>query len=114
GGAIYDAVVVLSDSRKWHHFAFEGKRGDLGRRHYSKLMAGNTFLSYRRDDDPAGAARICDALAGKFGKSSIFMDVDKLLAGQRFDMNCQKRLLPATSWSSLSARVGWSCSRPGN
>jgi hypothetical protein len=47
-------------------------------------MPSKIFVSYRRDDDPNGAARIRDALAARFGKASIFMDVDNLLAGQRF------------------------------
>ena len=48
-------------------------------------MPTKIFISYRRDDDPAAAARVCDGLARRFGKSNLFMDVDNLLAGQRFD-----------------------------
>ena len=48
-------------------------------------MAGKVFISYRRDDDPSAAARVRDALAARFGKSSLFMDVDSLSAGQRFE-----------------------------
>jgi hypothetical protein len=48
-------------------------------------MAGKIFISYRRDDDPAAAARVRDGLAGRFGKANLFIDVDDLLAGQRFD-----------------------------
>src|SRR5262245_33936281 len=48
-------------------------------------MPCKIFVSYRRDDDPNGAARIRDALKAKFGRSSVFMDVDDLLAGLRFD-----------------------------
>ena len=55
-------------------------------------MSGKIFVSYRRDDDPNGAARVRDALAAKFGKSSIFMDVDNLLAGLRFDDELTKAL----------------------
>ena len=50
------------------------------------------FVSYRRDDDPNGAARVRDALAAKFGTSNIFMDVDNLLAGLRFDEELAKAL----------------------
>jgi len=35
------------------------------------------FVSYRRDDVPGDARSIRDALAARFGKTSIFMDVDK-------------------------------------
>lgn len=48
-------------------------------------MVGKIFVNYRRDDDPNGAARVRDGLADAFGAANIFMDVDNLLAGQRFD-----------------------------
>ncbi len=50
------------------------------------------FVSYRRDDDPSAAARVRDALAARFGKANIFMDVDNLLAGLRFDDELSKAL----------------------
>ncbi len=50
------------------------------------------FVSYRRDDDPSAAARVRDALAARFGKANIFMDVDNLLAGLRFDEELAKAL----------------------
>jgi TIR domain len=50
------------------------------------------FVSYRRDDDPNGAARIRDALTAEFSRSSVFMDVDDLLAGLRFDQELAKAL----------------------
>lgn len=53
---------------------------------------GKIFISYRRDDDPNGAARVRDSLAARFGKSAIFMDVDNLLAGQKFDAELSKAL----------------------
>lgn len=56
-------------------------------------MGGKLFISYRRDDDPSAAARVRDGLVSKFGKSSVFMDVDNLLAGQRFDDELEKALL---------------------
>ena len=55
-------------------------------------MPGKIFVSYRRDDDPNGAARIRDALTAKFGRQSVFMDVDDLLAGLRFDEELAKAL----------------------
>lgn len=55
-------------------------------------MPSKIFVNYRRDDDPNGAARVCDGLAAKFGKASVFMDVDNLLAGQRFDEELAKAL----------------------
>jgi formylglycine-generating enzyme required for sulfatase activity len=55
-------------------------------------VAAKIFISYRRDDDPNGAARVRDGLAAKFGKTNLFMDVDNLLAGQRFDEELGKAL----------------------
>ncbi len=55
-------------------------------------MPGKIFISYRRDDDPAFAARVRDGLAAKFGQAALFMDVDNLLAGQRFDDELAKAL----------------------
>ena len=53
-------------------------RGTAGRG-----MSGKIFINYRRDDERAVAARIRDRLAGVFGSSNVFMDVDNLMAGQR-------------------------------
>jgi TPR repeat protein len=53
---------------------------------------GKIFISYRRDDAPGDARGIRDRLAGKFGKANVFMDVDNLLAGQRFDRELEKAL----------------------
>lgn len=55
-------------------------------------MSGKIFINYRRDDDPNGAARVRDGLTAKFGRNSVFMDVDNLLAGQRFDEELAKAL----------------------
>jgi hypothetical protein len=55
-------------------------------------MAGKIFISYRRDDDAAAAARVSDGLVSRFGKAKLFLDVDNLLAGQRFDEELAKAL----------------------
>jgi hypothetical protein len=55
-------------------------------------VTSQIFINYRRDDDPSAAARVRDALEAAFGSSSIFMDVDNLLAGQRFDEQLGKAL----------------------
>lgn len=55
-------------------------------------MAGKIFINYRRDDTRSDAARIRDRLAGTFGEANVFMDVDNLLAGQRFDKELEKAL----------------------
>jgi TIR domain len=48
-------------------------------------MPGKIFVNYRRDDAKDMAARVRDRLAQTFGGARVFMDVDNLLAGQRFD-----------------------------
>ena len=55
-------------------------------------MPGKIFVNYRRDDERAFAARIRDRLAAAFGIPHVFMDVDNLLAGQRFDKELEKAL----------------------
>jgi hypothetical protein len=53
---------------------------------------GKLFISYRREDAPGDARGICDRLGRAFGRANVFMDVDNLLAGQRFDRELDKGL----------------------
>ena len=55
-------------------------------------MAGKIFINYRRDDASASARNIYDRLSHAFGKRSVFMDVDRLKPGQRFDEELDKAL----------------------
>jgi TIR domain len=55
-------------------------------------MPNKIFVNYRREDVRAEAARVRDRLAGTFGAASVFMDVDNLLAGQRFDKQLERAL----------------------
>ena len=55
-------------------------------------MPGKIFVNYRRDDERLIAARIRDQLAQTFGDANVFMDIDNLLAGQRFDIELEKAL----------------------
>ena len=55
-------------------------------------MTAKIFVNYRRDDVPGDARGVRDGLAAKFGKANVFMDVDNLLAGQRFDIELAKAL----------------------
>jgi hypothetical protein len=57
-----------------------------------QTTAGKIFISYRRDDDPSAAGRVSDGLASRFGQANLFIDVDNLLAGQRFDVELAKAL----------------------
>lgn len=55
-------------------------------------MAAKIFINYRRDDVPGDARNIRDSLFKAFGKPHVFMDVDNLFAGQRFDKELAKAL----------------------
>lgn len=55
-------------------------------------QAKKIFISYRRDDAPGEARSIRDRLAAEFGPGSVFMDVDNLVAGQRFDQELRRAL----------------------
>ncbi len=56
-------------------------------------MPGKIFINYRREDSRADAARIRDRLVAAFGAANVFMDVDNLMAGQRFDQELEKALV---------------------
>src|SRR5262245_31111317 len=55
-------------------------------------MPRKIFVNYRRDDERSTAARIRDRLAGTFGAANVFMDIDNLKAGQRFDKELEYAL----------------------
>jgi hypothetical protein len=58
-------------------------------------VAAKIFINYRREDAKAEAARLRDRLAQVFGAGNIFMDVDNLLPGERFDLRLQQALAEA-------------------
>jgi len=55
-------------------------------------VAGKIFVNYRRDDAKAEAARLHDRLAQTFGAANVFMDIDNLLPGERFDLRLKEAL----------------------
>jgi formylglycine-generating enzyme required for sulfatase activity len=55
-------------------------------------MAGNIFISYRREDAAGSAALLYEHLSRAFGESNVFMDVDNVMAGQRFDQQLERAL----------------------
>ena len=61
--------------------------GDGGR-----ALAGKIFVNYRREDTRAEAARLHDRLEHVFGAESVFMDVNNLLPGERFDIKLKEAL----------------------
>ena len=52
--------------------------------------AGQIFVNYRRDGAAGDAHGVHDGLAAKFGEPNVFMDVDNLRPGQRFDVELAK------------------------
>jgi hypothetical protein len=59
-------------------------------------MQGKIFISYRRNDGAANARSVRDRLARVFGDSNVFMDVDNLLAGKRFDKELKNAIAQTT------------------
>jgi formylglycine-generating enzyme required for sulfatase activity len=55
-------------------------------------MSRKIFVNYRRNDERTFAARVRDRLVQTFGEANVFMDVDNLMAGQRFDRELEKAL----------------------
>jgi TIR domain len=55
-------------------------------------MPGKIFVNYRRGDDRSTAARIRDRLALAFGDANVFMDVDNMRPGERFDLKLAEAL----------------------
>jgi hypothetical protein len=49
------------------------------------MLTPQIFISYRRDDAAGYARAIGDALGRQFGPERVFIDVDDIAAGQRFD-----------------------------
>ena len=58
-------------------------------------MAGKIFVNYRRGDTKDASARLRDKLAATFGEADVFMDVDNLRPGERFDLKLQEALAGA-------------------
>ena len=47
-------------------------------------MAGQIFISYRRDDSGYAAGRLFDRLSQRFGRDRLFMDIDTIGLGVDF------------------------------
>ena len=44
-------------------------------------QASRIFISYRRRDTADVVGRVCDRLVARYGRNSIFLDVDDIPAG---------------------------------
>ena len=58
----------------------------------SSQVTDSIFISYRRDDTRADAGRLCDRLEAHFGDAQVFMDIDDIRPGQRFNEVLQRTL----------------------
>jgi hypothetical protein len=55
-------------------------------------VAGKIFINYRRDDSAAHALNISQYLERAFGSRNVFIDIDRVRAGQRFPEVLERRL----------------------
>ena len=55
-------------------------------------MTGKIFINYRRDDSASHALNVAQSLENKFGKSNIFIDIDRLWAGLKFKTVLEDKL----------------------
>jgi hypothetical protein len=75
-------------------------------------MTGRIFVSYRRDDSPGTAHRVCDELKGVFGSKRLFIDAD-IPAGVNFEEYLHEQLNKCVAFLAiigpnwLNARDGY-------
>jgi TIR domain len=55
-------------------------------------VAGKIFINYRRDDGAAHALNISQYLERAFGSRNVFIDIDRVRAGQKFPEVLERRL----------------------
>jgi hypothetical protein len=55
-------------------------------------MTGRIFVNYRRDDSAAHALSIAQYLEREFGSDNVFLDIDRMRAGQKFPKVLEERL----------------------
>jgi hypothetical protein len=48
------------------------------------MDAAGVFISYRREDSPGHAGRLYDRLAAKYGRDTVFRDIDAIRPGANF------------------------------
>jgi tetratricopeptide (TPR) repeat protein len=73
-------------------------------------MGGMIFVNYRRDDSAANALAIASYLEREFGSSRVFIDVDRLRAGQNFPEELERRLSECKAMVCLIG-PGWGDAR---
>ncbi len=55
-------------------------------------MAEKLFVNYRRDDSASQALKVAQYLEREFGASNVFLDIDRLRAGEKFPNVLEERL----------------------
>ena len=55
-------------------------------------MPGRIFVNYRRDDSAANALSIAQYLERTFGARNVFLDIDRMRAGQNFPAVLEEKL----------------------
>jgi formylglycine-generating enzyme required for sulfatase activity len=55
-------------------------------------VTGKIFINYRRDDSAPHALSISQYLEGAFGRRNVFIDIDRMRAGQKFPEVLERRL----------------------
>ena len=56
------------------------------------FMARKIFVNYRRDDSGAHALAVAQFLEREFGAANVFIDVDRIRAGQEFPVVLKQKL----------------------
>ena len=77
-------------------------------------MAGRIFVNYRRDDSASHALNVAQYLEATFGKRNVFLDIDRMRAGQSFPTVLKERLsaskvmlaIIGPSWIELKGENG--------
>ena len=69
------------------------------------------FISYRRDDVPGQVGRLYGRLADHYGDDCVFMDVESLIPGQRFEKVILERIAEAKVMLVVMG-TGWQAVRP--
>ncbi len=77
-------------------------------------MAGRIFVNYRRDDSASHALNVAQYLEATFGKRNVFLDIDRMRAGQSFPTVLKERLsaskvmlaIIGPSWLELKGEDG--------
>jgi len=77
----------------------------------TNVVMAEIFISYRRDDVPGQVGRLYGRLADHYGEDCVFMDVESLVLGQRFEQVILERIKEAKVMLVVMG-PGWHAERP--